>query len=617
MFIARGGVCLGGLFGTGERWSETGAPAPDGTYALVRYDAGAVELLTDVTASRTIWWTQTDEALLASTSQRALVALLGDLRLDPAATAWLLSSGTLGPETAWDARLHVLPPDARLVLDRAAWRCRVDRRPAVFAAAARDAEAHVAALREAIAATCAELGLDLSQWLLPLSGGVDSRSILAAMAGAGATPQCVTWTTPASLRDPLSDARIAPLVARHFGAEHHHRVLAEPEGGPDWALDRFVSAGEGCNDEFSGYTDGCAVWRDLAGEGVSGRHPRRRVGRRAQARRARRRLTARRAAPSWSRTSTRPTRSGASASPPRSGRSGSIARTASRPRSTAIGMSQQVYVPMVLGPLNALKGRYLEIVNPLLSRRVIGAARELPDELRAYGRALHRVAGAACPWIPYSRNSSLPDAGHYLSRPDVIEALVRELTSPRMARVLSDEGAIRILVAMAAPDRTPATLRAQDLRGPEGGQHRPAGASLRPARAPLRPARRAHGREAGAARDPREQDDRAAGAGRRSAARAGAGRLIAPAGGTASSSAPQMHPAHAGELHRRRGRVPQRENGIGPHAPQRREPVPEADLTSAHFPQGVRHIVNAVHPAHTVRWGGAVTGRPMASRYAR
>ena len=460
VFVAHGGVCLGGLFGTGERWSETGAPAPDGTYALVRYDAGTVELLTDVTASRTIWWTQTDQALLASTSQRALAALLGDLRLDPAATAWLLSSGTLGPETAWDARLHVLPPDSRLVLDRAAWRSRVDRRPAVFAAAARNAEAHVAALREAIAATCAELGLDLSQWLLPLSGGVDSRMILAAMAGAGVTPRCVTWTTPKSRRDPLSDARIAPLVARHFGAEHHHRVLAEPEGGPDWALDRFVSAGEGRSDEFVGYMDGCALWRDLAGEGVSGvirgdesAGERKRDAHDDGSRRGAgavmvedfdeahviRRLGL--AAQEWPEWLHR--------------------QDGESPEEYCDRMSQQVYVPMVLGPLNAIKGRYLEVVNPLLSRRVIGAARELPDELRAYGRAIHRVAGAACPWIPYSRNPSLPDAGDYLSRPDVIEALVRELTSPRMARVLSEQGAVRILAAMAEPERTPASLRAR------------------------------------------------------------------------------------------------------------------------------------------------------------
>ena len=458
VFVADGAVCIGGLFGADVGWSHAGAPAPDGTYALARYDARTLELLTDVTASRAIWWAQTDEALLASTSQRALAALLGDLHLDPAAPAWLLSSGTTGPETAWDARVHALPPDSRLVLDRAAWRCRVDRKTAVFSPATDDARAHVAALRDAIAATCAELGLDLSQWLLPLSGGVDSRVILAAIAGAGATPQCITWTTPESRRDPLSDASIARLVARHFGAEHRHIVLGEPEGGADWALDRFVSAGEGRTDEFSAYVDGCAMWRDLAREGVSG------VIRGDESVGERKRDA-----------HDDGSRRGAGAIMVEDYDDTHVIRglgladqewpdwlhrqDGESPEEYCDRMSQQVYVPMVLGPLSSIKGRYLEVVNPLLSRRAIGAARKLPDELRVYGRALHRVAGSACPWIPYARTSSLPDGDDYMSRPDLIEALVRELTSPRMARVLSEEGATRLLAAMAAPDRTPVPLR--------------------------------------------------------------------------------------------------------------------------------------------------------------
>jgi hypothetical protein len=458
--VTDGGVCLGGLFGGDERWSHVGASAPDGTYALARYDAATVELLTDITASRAIWWALTDEALLASTSQRAMAALLGDLRLDPSAPAWLLSSGTLGPATAWDQRVSALPPDARLVLDRMAWRCHVDRRPAVFAAVPRATKEHVSALREAIAATCAELGLDLSQWLLPLSGGLDSRLILAGMASAGLRPRCITWTTASSRRDPLSDASIAPLVARHFGAPHRHEVFAEDGADPAAVLDRFVSAGEGRTDEFTGYVDGCAMWRDLADQGVSG------VIRGDESAGERKRDA-----------HDDGSRRGAGAIMVEDYEEAHVIRSLGLAGQEWPGwlhrqdgetreqycdrMSQQVYVPMVLGPLNAIKGRFLEVINPLLSRRVIAVARELPDELRAYGRAIHRVAGSACPWIPYARNPSLPGAGEYLSRPDVIEVLVRGLTSADMARVLSEEGATRLLVAMAAPDSTPPALRAR------------------------------------------------------------------------------------------------------------------------------------------------------------
>ena len=39
-----GGLCVGGLFGTPGAWWQVGAEAPEGTYALARWDAGAVEL---------------------------------------------------------------------------------------------------------------------------------------------------------------------------------------------------------------------------------------------------------------------------------------------------------------------------------------------------------------------------------------------------------------------------------------------------------------------------------------------------------------------------------------------------------------------------------------------
>lgn len=452
-----GGTYLGGLFGLPSGWSRVGAAAPDGTYALARYDADTVELLTDVCATRAVWWTLTKDSLLASTSQRALVALLGDLELDPVAAAWLLSSGTLGPETAWDRRLKPLPPDSRLVLDRVAWRCDVRRTPAEFTAAPGGRQQQVARLREAIVATCGELDLDLSRWLLPLSGGLDSRVILAGISAHGSRPACITWTTKASMRHPFSDATIARRVARRFDADHHYEILAEPGQGVAWALDHFVAGGEGRTDEFAGYVDGCAMWGDLAQRGVCGvirgdesAGERKRDAHDAGSRRGaggimagdfapghviRRLGLAPQQWPSW------------------------LERQQGESREAYCDrMSQQVYVPLVLGPLNAIKGRYVEMVNPLLSRRIIAVVRSLPDELRVYGRALHDVAASACPGIPYARFSSLPDAGEYASRPEFVETLVRELMAPAMSRVLSEEGVATLLAAMAAKP-APESLR--------------------------------------------------------------------------------------------------------------------------------------------------------------
>ena len=183
-------MLLGGVIGAPGNWSDIGSEPPDGTYALVRYSSATVELLSDMTASRTLWYADDGERLVVSTSQRAVVALLGDFELDRGAVPWLVSSGSLGPDCSWDRRVRRLPGDSRLVLDRHTWRSSLERRPAVFAPVARSRNDHLARLREALAWSCSgALDIDSGRWLLPLSGGVDSRLILDFMVAGGRRPQ--------------------------------------------------------------------------------------------------------------------------------------------------------------------------------------------------------------------------------------------------------------------------------------------------------------------------------------------------------------------------------------------------------------------------------------------
>ena len=457
--IREGAVCLGGLFGEPGTWWQTGSPAPDGTFALLRYDEATVELLSDAIATRTLWYVAAGDAFLASTSQRALVALLGDLRPSRAAVAWMLSSGTLGPEASWDTRLSRLPGCSRLTFDRTAWRARLDTGELPFAPAARERAAHVASLRDALTWSCAHLNIDASRWVLPLSGGRDSRALLAFMARGGLRPRCVTWTTHSSARQPLSDAFIARLVARRFGVEHELVWLDGHDDEPAAALDLFVAVAEGRSDEYSGYTDGCRIWRDLFTDGASG------VIRGDESAGIRRRAASPQAA--------RATSAGAMVSdfpsthlihrlglaeqvwPERLREQPGESLDAYRDR-----MYEQSRLPGALAPLNDLKGRYVELVNPLLSKRMIGAVHELPVELRAFGRVYNEVVDGESRPIPYARFSSTPAMSDCLEDPGLTEAIVRELSSGRAERVFDrEEAVLSLLSAMATPQRRRRTLR--------------------------------------------------------------------------------------------------------------------------------------------------------------
>lgn len=461
VWVHEGAVCLGGMFGDLGQWWQTGSAAPDGTYVMCRYDETRVELLSDVIASRTIWYVADDQTFLASTSQRALVALLGELELSRPAVSWMMSSGTLGPEASWDARLSRLPGCGRLTFDRRTWRTQVDIGQMPFTPVDRDRPAHAASLREALTWSCANLNIDVPQWVLPLSGGRDSRALLAFMARSGLRPRCITWTTRSSLRRPLSDAFIARLVARRFGVKHEFVWLDDHGDDATVALDRFVTVAEGRSDEYSGYTDGCRIWRDLFDSGVSG------VIRGDESAGIRRRAASPEAA--------RANSAGAMVQdyqpahlirrlglaeqewPERLRQAPGEGLDTYRDR-----MYEQSRLPGALAALNDVKGRYVEVVNPLLSRRMIGALHELPDELRAYGRVYNQVVDGESRPIPYARFNSTQAVSECLDDPGLVGAIVRELSSARVERVLDKEEAVlHILAAMAAPQWRRPTLRSE------------------------------------------------------------------------------------------------------------------------------------------------------------
>ena len=238
------GVCLGALFEDTD-WSVPLSGAPNGSFALLRHDDGHVEVVTDLFASRTVWYVHTDELFLASTSQRALVALLGSFEPEPETVAWMIAAGGLGPGGGWDRRLSRVPTGTRLSLDRHTWELtstseRIRYKPVDLPEAQ-----HLTRLREGILAVCRDLDLSSTPSVLALSGGYDSRSLLFGLAQAGKPPACVTWGLAASLGDPRNDAAVARTLAQRYGRSFEY-FPTDPTGEPlHDILTRLLKAGEG------------------------------------------------------------------------------------------------------------------------------------------------------------------------------------------------------------------------------------------------------------------------------------------------------------------------------------------------------------------------------------
>ncbi|MBM7069231.1 hypothetical protein [Actibacterium sp. 188UL27-1] len=257
-----------------DNWSTAEHAAIDGNYAIFRDFPEAFELLSDCVASRTIWYYFDDDVLIASTSQRAIVKYLGNFVFDARVIPWVLSSGSLGPELSWDARVKKVPNNTRLSLDKSGWRLSRDTRKTPFRLNDANPSDQKDALRKQIACSIKDLAaLDFERWALSLSGGYDSRSILLFLhqtIGVPTSLKAITYVMRGRAEEEGTDGKLAQALARLFGIEHQYLEKDTAAMPVARLIDRFLFCGEGRIDHFRGYLDGMESWRDLHNSATQG-----------------------------------------------------------------------------------------------------------------------------------------------------------------------------------------------------------------------------------------------------------------------------------------------------------------------------------------------------------
>lgn len=262
-------VCAGHMIEPLSNWWVPSSPLPDGTYAMFRSNDETVELATDILASRSIWYVQTENMFMASTSQRAIVFFLESFKLNETALVWMLSSGSLGWGNSWDKRIKLLTPDTRLYLDRASWKLKIEEAKVDFHFTGKSEQQYELELSEALNNTFNGLSFDYSKWALLLSGGVDSRQILLKLKEHKEL-QCVTRGYRSELTDEASDPYIAKQVAEHFGLPHRYFELDSLNESLEKVFNRFISTSESRTDNKSHCLDGFRTLKSLFDLNFSG-----------------------------------------------------------------------------------------------------------------------------------------------------------------------------------------------------------------------------------------------------------------------------------------------------------------------------------------------------------
>lgn len=435
-------LALGTFFGDCSRWHLPLHDYPDGSFAIFRDDTKYCEIVADPAASRTIWYYLDDELFIASSSQRAICMYLGSFELDDSVIPWVLSTGSLGPTHSWDRRLKRIPPDSSVLLDKKQWTISTRSSPIEFVQLSESDDGHEELLRSSLYSVISSLGLNFSDWVLPLSGGYDSRGILCLMINGLSDSevkrlQTITWGLKSDIEIKGSDAYVAGELSKTLGVSNKYFHTDWSEETVEVILDRFLLQGEGRIDHFSAYLDGFDVWKTLFEDGIQGvirgdsSLGYKSVGSATDTRLA----VGCGLCSDYSNLKNYQEYGFPEQILPeflhqREGESLALWRDR---------LFQEYRLPVILSALTDLKSSYIELINPLLSRQILEQVRQMPDHLRTDRALFEKIIDSLSPDVGFAVASGGASPKVLLREKKMTDMLVSELSSRSAKEVFSHE----------------------------------------------------------------------------------------------------------------------------------------------------------------------------------
>ncbi|PWD99004.1 hypothetical protein [Marinilabilia rubra] len=432
-------LALGVFFDEIKNWHIPQKHYPDGSYSMFRYDEKFLELVSDATASRAIWYYMDDQQFIASSSQRAIILYLDNFEFNENVIPWMMSTGCLGPSLSWDKRLNFVPPDSSVVLNRKDWRLKTSTTPIVFKEEKSTEKTHRKHLENALQKTFESIKFDYKRWALPLSGGYDSRGILSYLLSTSDTKdlKTLTWGLKSSLSDKKNDAYLAKRLSGEFNISNQYYFTNLSEEPAEKVLDRFLINGEGRLDNFAGYMDGFKLWKTLFDSGIQGiirgdegmgwtdvsssLTVRLSVGLALCSDYSNLRYIAKKHFPDQEIPESLKQR-----------KNESLKQWQDR-------LYQGYHTPFILSSLGDLKLSYVEMANPLLSRKILSAVRTLPDYLRKDRALYKKIVNSRMPKIPIARHHAEAVISNSVRQKKVVDLIIKALNSNLASELFPEE----------------------------------------------------------------------------------------------------------------------------------------------------------------------------------
>lgn len=434
--VNENGICMGNILGNNKDWWKTSFVKPVGTYALFRWDDKCVKIDSDIVGSRTIWYFKNDNIFIVSTSQRAIINYLGNFTFNKNVIPWVLSTGTLGPDLSWDTRIKFISPNSTLILKRDNWNLDVLSNEAEFKEETYSDQESCDILKEILIRSFECTKLDSEKWVLPLSGGYDSRAILLFLLKQGNILRTITWGIEKSLHDKKNDAYIAKTLAGELNVEHEYFVTDKANENIVTILDRVLIAGEGRIDAIGAYMDGFKIWKTLfenkicaivrGDEGFGWDN--------VSNEKELRRVLGMSLITDYENTKQFESLLSKQEIPENLNRNIDESLEMWRDR-----LYHEFRIPYVLAALSDMKLPYVEIMNPLLNREIILCVRKMKDSLRTNKKAFRDIVNSISPKIPYAKYSAIAQSKNILKSKEVVENILKALNTKLAEHLLPQE----------------------------------------------------------------------------------------------------------------------------------------------------------------------------------
>lgn len=391
----------------------------DGNFCLIISDGQTLQIGIDPAGTRSVYWWQHD-GLLAFHSHLLDLAPCypGQLTEHFGALGNFLATGTYPPGTTAFHEIQHLSPGCYLTVADGKVEMREHFRM-IFQPVLERTPQHVLIdeLTERLATSIQGCWNAAKHPVVPLSGGADSRYIVAELARSTGTPHAIpTITWGEDRARPHSDAVVAAQVAAALGVENQWYEKTQSHLETEWARTLYLSSGEA--DCAVQYPDDHRLHRELAQQGFAALFRGDECFGRGLTLHMRRALL-----PANDLSYLRPDDQeyravlGAEALAAMARRqAASLATILDGLQSpTPTGQRDELYygfrLRQVLVVYNRVKHADLEVYNPLLSRQVLDWNRGLPDDQRQDKRIFRATLLRNFPAlasIPFAANSNLP-----------------------------------------------------------------------------------------------------------------------------------------------------------------------------------------------------------------